>query len=139
MFHNGKKRKPLHFILYWWWTVFVIINTIKFLFFRGFIHVSLHIFFILFSIKIKFPFLKKFWMVDLLDLWCNISTKYGDHFFFFIIEFLIVIWWMIIWIYEQVLQYIWSGRNCCPTYHDFVWIDFYFCTNSAFYQRWKSF
>ena len=39
-------------------------------------------FLLLCSIRIKFLFLKKFWMVDFLDFWCNICTKDGDHFFF---------------------------------------------------------
>ena len=63
---------------------------------RGFIRVSLHIYFLLCSIKIKFPFLKQCWMVDLLDFWCNICTKDGDFLFFFIIEFSIGIGRMII-------------------------------------------
>ena len=115
------------------------ISTQLKLLFRGFIHVRLYIYFLICSVKIKFPFLKQCWKVDLLDLWCNICTKDGDNLFLSFIEFLIGIGRMIIWIDQQVLQCIWSGRNGGRTYHDFVWIDCYFCTNSVFYLIWKSF
>ena len=118
MFHNGIKSKPLNSWFYWCRPVFVIINTINFLFFRWFIHISRHISFILCSINIQFPFLKKYWMVDFLGFWRNICIKYGAYLFFFSIELSSWIGWMIIWIDYQVFQCIWSGRYGCKTYHD---------------------
>ena len=138
MFHNGKKRKPLNCLFYWCWPVIATINTIDF-FFRGFIQVSVNISFVICSINIKSPLLKKCWMVYFLDYGCNICTKYVDYLFLSIIESFLDIVRTRTCIYKQVLQCIWIGKNCGRKYHDFVWIICYFCINYVFYLRWKFF
>ena len=67
MLHNGKKRKPLNCIFYCSWSVKVSIITTILFFIRRFRHVSINIYFIRCSIKIKFPLSKQCRMIDIFN------------------------------------------------------------------------
>ena len=139
MFHNSGKSKPLNCIFYWCWPELVTIMTITFYFFRRFIQVSINISFVLYSIRIKFPFLKQWWMVDIFYWGFKIFTEDVDFLLLSIIELFLNIRRMKTCIYRQIIQCVWSGSNCGRTYHAFVWIICIFFMNYLFYLSWKFF
>ena len=81
MFHIGKKGKTLNFFFIDFGQCLSLSTQLKKN--RMLYTCYFSYFFVLCSIKINFPFLNQWWMVGLLDLLCNICTKYGDHFLFF--------------------------------------------------------
>ena len=72
-------------------------------------------------------------MVDIFYWGFNIWTEDVDYLLPYIIDLFLNKRRMKTCIYHQVLQCVWSGRNCGRTYHDFVWIICYLCINYLFY------
>ena len=109
MFHDGKKVN--HWILYFFYFGLCLsLSTRLNIFFQRVYTCQPSFFFILCSIKIKFSFLKQWWMVDFVDLWWNICTKDGDLCLLF---------------YHWILD--WYRKN-----DDLNWL-----TSSSMYLKWK--
>ena len=137
MFHSGKKRKPLNCLFYWCWPVIVTIMKID-LFLEG--SYRLASIFISYSAASKFIF--HFWSNSGWLIYFIRGSTYALK-MLIIISFLSVIFLdigrMRTCICQQVLQCVWSGRNCGRTYHEVVWIICYFWINYVFYLKWKFF